>query len=300
MKTRHLCSSCRLAMCFKCGMSTDLFRASRKNKSNRKNLIKLQVQQASNILPSDQSLLTNDQWTLLSNLFYCYQESQLLSNGQRLIDTHNDLQSSYVIYQALVEQFLASIYETAGIYLRSNDDLRGLPSDPRSMILRSAADNVTCIGAGFAMQHCYLYGLDAFLNALELKYGKRTVDIHLWASRFIDPDIVLIKLAISLFAFSENTCFNSSNILNDLINPINILEIQNKYAEVTWKYLLHRYGHYHAVQRFLNLILWLSSINILTIHAQTLIPHLNDIDSLVEQTELTLILDDVDQIIETH
>jgi len=205
-----------------------------------------------------------------------------------------------MIYQELIEQFLASIYETAGIYLRSNEDLRELPSDPRSMILRSAADNVTCIGAVFSMQYCYLYGLDAFLNAMKLKYGKRTIDIHLWANKFIDPDIVLIKLAISLFAFSENTSFNSSNISKDLINPINILEIQNKYAEVTWKYLLHRYGHYHAVQRFLNLILWLSSINILTIHAQTLILHLNDIDSLVEQTELTLILDDVDQIIETQ
>jgi hypothetical protein len=54
------------------------------------------------------------------------------------------------------------------------------------------------------------------------------------------------------------------------------------------------------VKRFLNLTLWLASMNILAVHAQSLVIHLNDIDSIVEQTELTLILDDTDEILETN
>jgi len=131
-------------------------------------------------------------------------------------------------------------------------------------------------------------------------YGKRTVDIHLWAMKFIDPDIVLVKLAFSLFALTENTYSYSSNISNNLTNPINILEIQSKYAEITWKYLLYRYGHYEAVKRFLNLISWFGAITIFMFHAQTLALHVNDVNSLVEQTELSLILDDVDEILETN
>jgi len=80
----------------------------------------------------------------------------------------------------------------------------------------------------------------------------------------MDLNIVLMKLAISMFALSEIT--------------------------YTWKYLLYKYGHHQAVKRFLNLILWFD----------TPITHVNDVDSLIEQTELTLILDDIDQIIERN
>ncbi|CAF1544868.1 unnamed protein product, partial [Rotaria sordida] len=253
-----------------------------------------------NLLQSDQSLLTTNQWTLLTNLFHCYKESQILPFCQRLIDTHDASQSNYVIYKVLLEEFLVSLYETAGLYLRSNDDFRKLSSDDRSIILRNAADNVCCISGTFVMQYFYLYGLDAFLNAMSVKYGKRTMDIHVWARKFIDPVIVLAKLSISLFAFSENTCSYYSNISKDLTNPINVLEIQNKYAEVIWKYLLYKYGHYDAVKRYLNIILWLISMSMLTFHAQTLKSHINDLHSIIEQTELTLILYDVEQIIETN
>jgi hypothetical protein len=196
------------------------------------------------------------------------------------------------MYQLLVEELLASIYEATGAYLRSNEDIRRLPFDDRSVILPIAANNVCCISSVFIMQCCLLYGLDTFLSVMSRKYGKDTMDIHIWASQFIDQDVTLIKLAISLFAFSGNT-------LNDLTNSLHSFKIQNKYADVTWKYLLYRYGFRDAIKRFLNLTHWLTSIHILAVHAQSLAPHVNDIDSVIEETELKLILDDVDEIVET-
>jgi len=44
INTRHMCTLCRLNKCFKCGMSTDLFRASKRIKTNTEVLVKLQVQ----------------------------------------------------------------------------------------------------------------------------------------------------------------------------------------------------------------------------------------------------------------
>ncbi|CAF4065846.1 unnamed protein product [Rotaria sp. Silwood2] len=303
INNRHICSVCRLAKCFKCGMNTDKPQASRQTKSKTNALVK--VHQPTrlptlNLLQSDQSLLTKNQWILLTNLFNCYKESQVLPFTQRLRETHYTLQSNYVIYKAIAEEFLISLYKTTGAYLCSNDDLRKLSSNDRSVILHSAADNVCCISSTFIMQYYHLYDLDAFLNAISIKYGMHAMDIHARARKFIDPDIVLTKLSISLFAFSENTCYYYSNVSNDLTNPINILEIQNKYAEITWKYLLYKYGYYNAVKRYLNITLWLASMSILTFHAQTLMVHINDIYSIIEQTELALILDDVDQIIETN
>jgi hypothetical protein len=244
--------------------------------------------------------LSSSQWILLSNLINGYQESNLLSIGRCLINTHNVLQPTNVIYQSLVKEFLTSIYTTAGTYLRSNEDICNLSSHDRSLILRGAADNVSCMSAAFAMHHCHLLSLDAFSNAMKTMYGKRTVDIHLWAMKIIDPDIILTKLALSLFAVSENACSYSPNVSIEFTNPIDIFQIQSKYAEITWKYLLYKYGHYQAVKRFLNLTSWLVAITVFIYHAQSLTIHVNDVYSLVEQTELSLILEGVDQIVEKN
>ncbi len=77
-----------------------------------------------------------------------------------------------MIYEALVEEFLVSIYEAAGAYLCSNDDLRKLSFDNRSIMLRSAADNVCCMSGSFIMQHALLYGLDDFFDRYEHEVRK--------------------------------------------------------------------------------------------------------------------------------
>ncbi|CAF4477776.1 unnamed protein product [Rotaria socialis] len=243
MKNRHACPACRLAKCFKWGMTTDKFRPSRQIKP--KTIISLRLQARCQperlptltLLQSDKSILTNDEWVFFTNLFNYFKECPVFSIAQQLIRMPDGFQSSY----------------------------------------RIAADNVCCLGSVFIMQHCSLYSQDAFLNAVHRKYGKNSTDIHVWAAGFVDSDIVL-----------------------DLTNPIHILEIQNKYAEVAWKYLLYRYCYRESVKRFLNLIIWLTSINILLAHARTLVLHVNDIDCVIEQTELTFILDDVDEIVERN
>ena len=72
-----------------------------------------------------------------------------------------------------------------------------------------------------------------------------------------------------------------------------MLKIQNKYAEIIWKYLVYQLGYFQAAQQFLRIC----AVNCLTCHARDLFLHVNDIDSLVEQMEVTLLLDDVNDIV---
>ncbi|CAF1481537.1 unnamed protein product [Adineta steineri] len=301
----HMCASCRLKKCFQYGMTTDKFRPPRPKKSNTKSLVKVEPRYQSeklsilNSLKPNHSLLTTSQWTLLSNLYNTFDESQLSLLGKTLVDTHNSLQPMNATYQKLLENYLLSLYETAGRYLRSNDDICKLSFSDRSIVLRNAANNAPCMASSFIGRHFGLFSLDSFLKIVTAMYGNGAVSLTIWTLKFVNLDIVIFKLALSLFALSITTYIYSPNISIDSTNSSTIYHIQNKYAEVTWKYLNYRYGWYEAVKHFHNIVYWLMACTTSIIHAQTVSTHVDNVDSIVELTELTLILDDVEEIIET-
>ncbi|CAF1438834.1 unnamed protein product [Adineta steineri] len=302
---RHMCSPCRLRKCFQYGMTTDKFRPSRPTKSKTKSLVKIepryQLEKLSilNSLKPDHSLLTTSQWTLLSNLYNSYDVNQLSFFGQCLVDTHNSLQPMNVTYERLVENFILSMYEATGRYLRSNEDICKISFADRSILLLNAADNISCMASIFIVHHFDLFCQDSFLKIITEKFGSHGISLTLWTMKFINPDIIIFKLALSLFALSKTIYLYSPNISIDSTNSSTIFHIQNKYAEVTWKYLNYRYGWYDAVKHFYNIVYWLIALTTGMFHVQTYSTHVDNIDSLVELTELTLILDDAEEIIET-
>ncbi|CAF1385857.1 unnamed protein product [Adineta steineri] len=297
----HMCAPCRLRKCFQYGMTTNKFRPSRPTKSLVKIEPRYQSEKLSilNSLKPNHSLLTTSQWTLLSNLYNTFDESQLSLLGKTLVDTHNSLQPMNVTYQKLVENFLLSLYETAGRYLRLNDDICKLSFTERSIVLRNAADSVPCMACAFIIHHYDLFSLDSFFKILTTIYGKGPVSLSVWTMKFIISDIVIFKLALSLFALSKVAYVYSPDISIDSPNSSTLFHIQNKYAEVTWKYLNFRYGWYEAVKHFHNIIHCLMACTMLMAPIQNYSIHVDNVDSLVELTELTLILDDVEEIIET-
>ncbi|CAF1105237.1 unnamed protein product [Adineta steineri] len=301
----HMCASCRLRKCFQYGMTTDKFRPSRLTKSKTKSLVKVESRNQSekllliNSLKPDHSLLTTSQWILLSNLYNSFDESQVSLLSKSLVDTHNSLQPINVKYQRLVENYFLSLYEATRTYLCLNDDICKLSFTDRSILLRNAADNVSCMASAFIVHRSGLLCLDPFLKIMTTMFDNRGISLTRWTMKFINPDIVIFKLALSIFAFSKTNYSYSPNITIDSTNSSTIFHIQNKYAEVTWKYLNYRYGWYEAIKHFHSIIYWLIALTMLMDDVQNFSRHVDSVDSLVELTELTLILDDVEKIIDT-
>ncbi|CAF1097298.1 unnamed protein product [Adineta steineri] len=302
---RHMCAPCRLKKCFQNGMSTDKFRPSRLPKLKTKSIVKVEPRYQSeklsilNSIKPDHSLLTTSQWTLLSNLYNTFDESQLVLLGKSLVDTHNSFQPINMTYQRLSEKFSSCIYETTGRYLRLNDDICKLSFTDRSILLRNAADNVSCMTSTFIKHHFGLFSLDSYMKIMTAMFDNRGIALTLETMKFIYPDIIIFKLALSLFALSKTIYSYSPNISIDSTNSSTIFHIQNKYAEVTWKYLNYRYGWYEAVKHFHSIIYWLMALTVYMDPVQIYSTHVDNIDSLVELTELTLILDDVEEIVDT-
>jgi hypothetical protein len=201
-----------------------------------------------------------------------------------------------IIDITLLQEFFIKIYETTGTYICSNSDFCALSSDDRSAYLRNIAENVTCLGIVFTWNRSEMYKYKPFVNVWINFYGENSIRMIEQVLKFIDPDIVIAKLALSLFAFSNNTSIFSSDMTIRPLNTLEIFRIQNVYAEIMWRYLLYKYDYNQSIRRFINLIQCLLTATNTVFDSQNIGKHVNDIESLIEQTELALILDDIERI----
>ena len=239
--------------------------------------------------------MDNSQWILLSNLINNYQEGQLFSISQTI---KHESDSLGILNPSTVHNFFKSFYETAGNSLRSNVDIARLESNDRSILLHTAANNVTCIGAMMIFYHSRLIHYPLFWKYVEDIYGKITMNYHRWAAQFTEPDMILCKLSMNLFALLTNTRMLCRNVEREYQNVKQILSIQDKYAEVTWKYLLYKYGYEDSIKRYGHMIKWFLALTVFMQYAYSVDAHVKDVESLIEETEMALILDDVDKITE--
>ena len=127
------------------------------------------------------------------------------------------------------------------------------------------------------------------MKYLEHIYGKIIIDYQQLSSKFAEPDMILCKLCIPLFTLSTNTRIFSRNIDGEYRNISQILSIQDKYSELLWKYLLCRYNYREAIKKYIRIIQWFLMLPTFMQYAYNVDRYVNDVESLVEQMELTLI-----------
>ena len=104
-----------------------------------------------------------------------------------------------------------------------------------------------------------------------------------------DPDDTFIKLILATLAFSTTnyTVYTKSSPVN-LTNIKVILNVQDMYTELTWRYLLYKYGHQQAVTRFSNLIRCLFLVTDSIVEAYESKQFTKYMDSVIEQIEQKL------------
>lgn len=230
----------------------------------------------------------------MSNLLHSYDESKLLNIAQQIINDDVILPGAQMSNPILTQEFFKKTYETTGTYLLKNRDLLVLSPDDRCTVLRRTADTVHCLSSIFVWVRSRIYVHQLFLRTCQYLYGEQLVEVANHVMKFMDPDIVVAKLSLSLFAFSNSVLIYTPNSAIYSTTIITMFRIQNAYAEITWKYLLYKYGYYQAVRRFNILIQCLLAATNIVTGLQDVQIHKNDIESLVEHTEISLIMENIE------
>ncbi len=243
------------------------------------------------LLRSDQSTLTADQWNLLSNLTHCYDEYNGFSLVQRYIREQNELPPKMRFKLESVNEFVASITVAGQRLYEKNVDCIALRSHDRSVLLHNSMKYVAGLGACFITRHTRLLENPALQKSMEVVYGSGTLVTSHRAIDQMDSDSTFFKLLLALLTFSTYGYTYYTNMTPDnVINIKAVLQIQDMYTELVWRYLIYKYDYERAVICLCKFIRCLFSLSESVVDAIECKQYTDMIDSIVKRTKETLTL----------
>jgi len=242
----------------------------------------------SNLLQADQSILTIDQWNRFSNFMLCYDECSGVSLAERFISQQNILPLKLRFKCRSVNDFLSSIFAKAQLLFEKNPDFFSLYSHDRSILLHRQMKYIIIISLSFIVQQSHLFDYPAFNKAMETLFGT----IIIIANKLLCFDIPFLKLALAIISFSSFDYTIYENIpTENLTNIKTILQIQDIYIELAWRYLVYVYDDKQATICFSNLIRCILTVigNIILLQDEKVFTDMMNV--VVQRTEHSFNLD---------
>ena len=212
------------------------------------------------------TILTTKQWCILSKVISSFDAN----SPRRLINETLNKQSTYPpkIRLKMVTNDLINVADAIYhfIYSFANelplfDTLKTI--DQQELVKRNIRTVGSFVGM-FLLCEADYQGYEEFSNSFAFSQGSISSKEKKKIENFDDIDPTAVKLFTATIFFSTSTgiiyptnnCLGNSSIkpIQHLIGTANLMEIQNAYAEVLFKYLFYRFGHRAAVLGIASLI----------------------------------------------
>lgn len=242
-----------------------------------------------NLLEHDRSTLTVQQWNDLSNISHCYDEYHSLCLAEQTINEQNKLPLKRRFKSTTIADIMQIFASNVERLYTKNGDFLSLSPSNRSILIRRTMLAVASLSCCFLANTSQLLSNSAFYQTMESIYGSTSSHYGQLTAERLDRDIVFVKLIMALMIFSTFDFVNDSQRSNPScsFDVKSITKIQDRYTELTWRYLIHRYDYQRAVQCFSNLIRSIFTLHLSLASVETA-QYYQMIDHLVQKTETSL------------
>ena len=181
----------------------------------------------------------------------------------------------------------------ARLLFEKNNDLITLNVHDRSLLLHSKLKYIGCYGGCFILNTLNVFDDPAFYHKAELIYGPQSLASCKRTGRRLDPDIVLMKLVLSIILFSTMDYITHPNAtLGNFVDIKTVLRIQDANVELAWRYTLYKYGFAQTVVRFSNILRSIFALIDAIVGSTVREEYSTVVDNLIRQTEETFLLND--------
>ena len=180
----------------------------------------------------------------------CYDEQNVLSLAEQFIAQQNILPLKLRFKCGSVQDFLSALFGKAQSLFNQNPDFRSLHPEDRSLLLHRQMKYLIILSSSFIAQQSHLFAYPAFNKATETLFGTCVITTN----KLLCFDVPFVKLALGMICFSSYDYTIDGNLPTPhLTNIKRIVEVQDMYIELAWRYLIYVYDDKQAISYILNL-----------------------------------------------
>ncbi|CAF1388192.1 unnamed protein product [Rotaria sordida] len=272
------CSSCRLRRCFNMGMKEELIRTDEENirhkqlvDMNRRKREFLKQKQQNKQLSISQCIVNNDvllhesDWCHLTNIVSAYETHCLKTYIQQRSTMYSN-ETKSCQHQHLPTKYCTALPMTLTIslcsFLQSLPAFHSLSHINRMFLCKNNLRLLLFPNMFELRQSCFFEPWQISLEKAtwELICGPQLFEEFNRTAKLVerslitDPIIIRLWLVVLFFSSSLFCLYDNYLLLKIPKKKTAIIDIQNIYATLLWKYLLYRHGYFGAVQIYSNLI----------------------------------------------
>jgi hypothetical protein len=168
-----------------------------------------------------------------------------------------------------------------------------LTIDTGRTLVRSNSATIGTINSFFIIREVHALDYPAFLTGCNTIYGQDTMESLKKFSGLLEQNGTFVKLMLLILAFSTNSSalvFDSSDNMNSISSSLFIVNIQNMFITMFWKYLLYQYGSIEAIRWFNSFTKYILDV-IQSMYERENAQHNVMVDTVIEETTRLLTLE---------
>jgi cell division protein FtsL len=192
---------------------------------------------------------------------------------------------------SIIQMIQMILGEIPSLY-NTNQDFLSLSAYDRSILLHNTVAHVTSLSTNFTLYKIGLTEQPTYDDAVAIMGDPDLVPIVKRIEGRLNFDMTTMKLFLTILSFSTASYTVYSNMPSrNLLNIKQILKIQDKYIELTWRYLLYKNDFQRTVRIFSDLIRSIFIIYETIVKVHDIQWYINTFDAIIQQTEQSLSTD---------
>ena len=201
--------------------------------------------------------MTCEQWTLISNIVHSYDKQNIL----RRIYSHLKSQLTKPMklrcksFSAI--QFIHDTARSLALLIKVSPQFQSLPFDLRRKLMKNNLYLTNCLNRLLIHREIDLFTNETFVMSFQSFYGSILFEKCLSFLKKTELNGIFFKVIVFVLIFSSNSSIVIDHFpieTNIDLNLKSILEFQDLYITLLWKYLIYQYGYTEAILRYASLI----------------------------------------------
>ncbi len=244
---------------------------------------------------NDHSILTANEWNLLTNIINTYDEQNLFLQVKDFFQNQFSLPPKIRLKTSNTLNHISSLFSTIHTFIQRCPLFYSLPSHFRKQLIKRNLNTIGSFNGFYMAREMNIFENEIYSKYIDNIYGNGYSNSVICASKRLQENGILIKIMLMILIFSSNCAVVKIDQLENIQIIFNIkmlISIQDIFVTLIWKYLIYQYGFNEAILRFLSLIKSILDLIQRMDDGSKIQKHWTMVKNIIEQTTDSLNLED--------